>query len=379
MGADSAVRAKKRIRQERVLARYYGAARTGLRPAVLLVLAVVLTPAAQAASFLYVANTGSNDISAYSVGSGGMLVPVAGSPFQAGQAPLSVVTNAKGTCAFVANSVSNDVWSYAVNQSTGALSVVSQLPTGGSAPNSAAATPKGTFLYVTNTNSNDVSGFAIAADCSLSAVSGSFETGTSPMGVSLTPNGKFFYVANQASDSVSAFSVNSSTGELSPVSGSPFSTGSGTGPGWVIPDTKGKFLYVVNVTANSLYHYQIAANGGITFKSPPNRAECISRPIWSGTFLAISSTLGNNIFVLSQNANNGTLSQVSGSPFQNLAGTSGPAAEVVSSTSTAAYMVIVNGLSNNVSVFSFNKTTGGLTGVGTFATGTQPNSAAVAP
>lgn len=46
-----------------------------------------------AAKFAYVANRGSNDVSAYSIGSNGALTPVPGSPFATGVGPFSVALN----------------------------------------------------------------------------------------------------------------------------------------------------------------------------------------------------------------------------------------------------------------------------------------------
>jgi 6-phosphogluconolactonase len=43
--------------------------------------------------FVYVANSGSNNISAYRIGESGALTPVAGSPFPAGDFPASVAVS----------------------------------------------------------------------------------------------------------------------------------------------------------------------------------------------------------------------------------------------------------------------------------------------
>ena len=60
----------------------------------------------------------------------------------------------------------------------------------------------------------------------LSPVSGSpFSTGSAPIAVVVDPSGKFAYVANNNSNSVSAYSINSATGALSPIGGSAFTTG----------------------------------------------------------------------------------------------------------------------------------------------------------
>jgi DNA-binding beta-propeller fold protein YncE len=67
-----------------------------------------------------VANRGSNDVSAYSVGSSGALSPIPGSPFPAGLGPLSVAVDPKSKFAYVANIDSNDISAYSIG-SNGAL------------------------------------------------------------------------------------------------------------------------------------------------------------------------------------------------------------------------------------------------------------------
>jgi 6-phosphogluconolactonase (cycloisomerase 2 family) len=87
-----------------------------------------------AGNFLYVANQGSNNVSGFSIGAGGALTAVPGSPFAAGTQPLG-----------------------------------------------ASADPTGKFVYVSNFSDNTVTGYAIAANGSLTPVPGSpFATGTGP-------------------------------------------------------------------------------------------------------------------------------------------------------------------------------------------------------
>ena len=90
-----------------------------------------------------------------------------------------------------------------------------------------AVDPSGKFAYVANNNSNSVSAYTINSTTgALSPVSGSpFPTGSAPIAVAVDPSGKFVYVANNNSNSVSAYTINSTTGALSPVSDSPFATG----------------------------------------------------------------------------------------------------------------------------------------------------------
>jgi hypothetical protein len=95
-----------------------------------------LLPAAASASdkasvteFVYVADSGGQNVSGYAVdASSGALTPVAGSPFSAGTEPLGVAIDPTGRFAYVANSGSNNVSAYAITATTGVLTPVAGSP-----------------------------------------------------------------------------------------------------------------------------------------------------------------------------------------------------------------------------------------------------------
>ena len=78
-------------------------------------------------NFLYVANEGSNDISAYSLGAGGSLTALTSSPFAAGDEPSALAVDPTGSFLYVANS-SGTVSVFAITATSGALSAVSGSP-----------------------------------------------------------------------------------------------------------------------------------------------------------------------------------------------------------------------------------------------------------
>ena len=77
--------------------------------------------------FLYVANQGSNNVSAFAVGSGGALTAVSGSPFAAGTAPTFAIVNHNGNHLYVADRDSNDITDFAISGS-GSLTAASGSP-----------------------------------------------------------------------------------------------------------------------------------------------------------------------------------------------------------------------------------------------------------
>jgi hypothetical protein len=83
------------------------------------------------------------------------------------------------------------------------------------------------FVSSSACSAGNVSAYTINSSTgALSAVAGSpFAAGTEPRSVTVDPSGQFAYVANQGDNTVSAYTINSATGALSAVAGSPFAAG----------------------------------------------------------------------------------------------------------------------------------------------------------
>ena len=184
---------------------------------------------------------GPSRVSVFSVGPGGVLAPVSGSPSATGAFAYSVAFSPSGGLLATANAGDNTVSVFSV-ASDGALTQVSGSPFGtGTGPSSVAFSPGGALLAVTNFGlgggqpslENTVSVFSVASDGALTQVSGSpFTTGNGPGSVAFSPSGRLLATANTGDigvpgftgNTVSVFSV-ASGGALTQVSGSPFTTG----------------------------------------------------------------------------------------------------------------------------------------------------------
>ncbi len=71
-------------------------------------------------AFVYAANNGSNNVSAFSVTpSTGALAPVTGSPYAAGTSPAAIAADPRGKFVYVANVGSNNVSAYASDPASG--------------------------------------------------------------------------------------------------------------------------------------------------------------------------------------------------------------------------------------------------------------------
>src|SRR3984957_11273824 len=117
---------------------------------------------------------------------------------------------------------------FSVDSSTGALPLE---PNGPSAPGAfgIAATPSASFLYSSNDTAGGVAGFSISQTGALSAVDGSpFLLPNDPPysnldnvdSLAMHPSGQFLYAPDSPVNQVVAFAIDSTTGVLTPISGS---------------------------------------------------------------------------------------------------------------------------------------------------------------
>jgi 6-phosphogluconolactonase (cycloisomerase 2 family) len=275
--------------------------------------------------FAYVVNEGDKNVSGYTIDpSTGALTAIAGSPFTTGGDPRSMAVDPSGKFAYVADFTGN-VLGYTINPSTGALTAIAGSPfTGGQAGlNSVAVDPSGRFAYVVNEDVNNVLGYTINPSTgALTAIAGSpFAAGIGAISVAVDPSGMFAYVANAQvigqNGNVSAYTIDSSTGALTAIAGSPFAAGQG--PQSVAVDPSGKFAYVANF-GGGVSGYTIGPTTGALTPiagSPfgAGNGPNIGAVDPSGKFAYVTNFSGNNVSGYTIDPSTGALTAVAGSPF----------------------------------------------------------------
>jgi 6-phosphogluconolactonase len=257
--------------------------------------AMILAPSGSA---LFVANNGTNDISAYSVKSDGTLTAAATTP-TGGMTPLNMAMDSAGHFLFVANQglqvdpASGTISVFAVQDAT--LTAVPGSPfrvaelgaSSGTGPAGVAVTPDAKFLYVSNQFDSTVSTFSVDASGVLTRGS-VVSVGTTPSALAITPNGGFLYVAN--SSTLSGFAIcnqvvtscNDPTapdGTLTALTGSPFS--SGLGPVSIVAAPSGKFLFVVDRLSNQVSEYKVATGTGVLTANTQATISTAANPVWA--------------------------------------------------------------------------------------------------
>jgi 6-phosphogluconolactonase len=327
-------------------------------------------------TFVYTNNDRSpNSISAFSAAATGALSPVPGSPFLTGGngagggffASDRITTAVVKDFLYAANSGSNNVSAFAINPSTGVLTAVPGSPfaTGGIADGigiSLTATPDDKFLIAANGASMNITVFSVGANGSLTPVAGSpFPTGAggSLASAKVTSDGKFLALS-WAPGALSMFNI-SATGGLTPVTGSTFPDPGAAGIDCNCAATQ---LYVaLNGAASARVDvFNIGASGvlariaGSPFTGPGlNSNVAILTPDDSKLFVSNQAT--NTVTVFSV-ASNGSLTVVPGSPFP-APGALSPSGMATDQAGTLLYAADINNLISGFRIAA----NGGLTSV----------------
>jgi 6-phosphogluconolactonase len=256
--------------------------------------------------YLYVANSQSNNISIFNIASDGSL-SLSGTPTPAGTGPYGAAIDPSGKYLLITNTFSNNVSVFAIDSSSGALAEVPGSPFfANNSPTEILVSPTGNFVYVTNPPIGMVTAFAFStATGALTPVPGSpYLSGSGASSIVLSPNGNYIYVANSSAlnldsttvGNISGFNVNSSTGVLTPISGSPFTSPVGTGPSALVFDPNGQFLFATTPgTSYTIWCFNYDGTTG-QLTSTPGAPFSVS----GGGLFAVIDTSGNFFYIGSQ-------------------------------------------------------------------------------
>jgi 6-phosphogluconolactonase (cycloisomerase 2 family) len=323
-------------------------------------------------TFAYVADSASNDVTAYTIDvSSGALTSVG---TVAAASPSAVAVDPFGKFAYVARGGDNSVAAYSISATTGALTSLGGVAAG-SSPASLAVDPSARFVYVANKVSNDISMYAISPVTGTLTSMGSVASGTAPVALAIDPTGQFVLVANQGSSDVWAYSIDvnsgllASDGVLDPGTNPTLPPSDSSGRTSVAIDPSGKLAYVGGRSGLiSIYESGPAvaipffkANGTVT--AGTSAVFVATEP--SDRFAYAAETNLNTVHMYTINQTDGTLT-----PTGTVATGQSPVA--ISAEPSGKFVYAVNKGSNNVSIYTIDPATGALVSAGTVTTGSQP-------
>jgi 6-phosphogluconolactonase len=272
------------------------------------------------------------------------------------------------------------ILAFTINQSTGALGTPLVM-TGPNQSIGMAATVTLGHLYVSDFLNDAVDGFSInSSSGGLTAITGSpFPLGGTPPGAGglsyVLPGNFYLYATDLNAGTVAGFTFDSTSGKLTPVPGSPFLAGNT--PVQAARDYLGKFLYVSNLndSAGGISAFTINQNTGAL--SPIPGSPFPTGP--AGSFPGPSAIVVNNNFLYvaltgTVNANNkivafaidpstGVLTTLPGSPFVTGSNPSYIAFVPVTLVGFQAFLYTANVQDSTISAFTADDNTGVLTPV----------------
>jgi 6-phosphogluconolactonase (cycloisomerase 2 family) len=175
--------------------------------------------------FLYASNPAANTISSFSIDVSTGALTLVGTATSVSGAPAVLILDDTSTLLFGLNSQSNTVSVFTVS-SSGLLTEVTGSPFPAGQNPVSGVFADGT-LYVANQNTGTVSALALARTTGqLTAITGSpFPAGTRPVSLAVSSGSKFLVVttSNSSSGVIDVFAIGTG-GTLTPVSGSPFNS-----------------------------------------------------------------------------------------------------------------------------------------------------------
>ena len=343
--------------------------------------------------FVYATIPAANQVIAYREDpNSGVLTQIAGSPYTVGDGANSVVLHPSGKFLYVSNAGQNenDISLFDI-QTNGALTEVfpriSVAPY--TLPGFLAMDPAGKYLYVADVGSNNISVFSIdSGSGKITPLAGSpFSTNLPILNMKLTPSGSFLYISSgagsgQPSGVIEAFSV--TAGVLQPIQPISVFLTAGNNPNGLAIDPSGTHLYVANSGSNSISIFAIASSGSLqqVQNSPLN--DTFSTPLSlildpAGKFLYVTNQTSNNVAAYTIDSNTGLpaiLTQTS---------TTGTTTMAFSTESNPSFLVadpsgkhlFVGNQGSSAGIQSLQVTNGNLINVFTYGTGNTPSSIVV--
>jgi 6-phosphogluconolactonase len=154
----------------------------------------------------------------FSVGSGGVLTPLSGSPYAAGVQPSGIASDSSSTYVYVTDFARGNVLGYTA--STGNLTPLPGSPfPAGNQPSAIVVDPSYPYAYVANSLDSTVEAYSISNGKlnSLGSSSGAatYATGLQPVAMGIDPStNHFLYTANFLGNTVSGFELSITDGTL---------------------------------------------------------------------------------------------------------------------------------------------------------------------
>jgi len=328
--------------------------------------AVQFTPQA-----LYVTNSGSSNVSQFSIApSTGTLTSLA-SPLGVGNQPEGIAVLPDNSFAYVAYFMAGGLATFSITNDV--LSSVGQPVNTGLGPSSLVIDLSGSFLYNVNQGDSDIWEYPIGSGM-LSTGTKQQATDAAPVFVTTEPTGQFVYTANSGAGTINTFAITLPGGGLHSSGASVGAGGPSPSTNWIAIDPSGRFLYSTSIHANALSEFLITTGSGLpTANSNPylpvgpasdsGAGSVVVEP--TGKFVYASNQLLNQIYAFAIDPATGLLSAAQGSLSGGAVANTGTSPVALAVDISGQFLYCVNSGSNDINIYTINLADGSLTPVGT--------------
>lgn len=326
-------------------------------------------------AYLYVTTSKASPgvINQYSVDYQSGAIVQFGTPVAAGVNPVASVAAPNATAIYVVNQGDSTVQEFAVG-TDGTLTSKNTYKTTGNTPTAIAIDSAGKFLFVTctyqGTNTSGagaLSVFPIGSDNSLGSAT-NIDIGNNPVGVAVANFNPTVYVVDQepaTTPQVLAFAENTTSGALTPVSGTTATAGfpAGVQPSAIAEDPTGRFVYVTDRAANQLIGYIVTTGGGLQamvngpFATGLYPVAILTDP--RGKYVYVANYNARSISAYTLNTGTGTPSAVAGAAVL----TDPNPVAIALDPALGIYLYTANNLASTVTGEQLNASTGVLTAI----------------
>lgn len=331
-----------------------------------------LSCAKTANDYVYAAIPATNQIAIYREDpNSGILTQLDNTPVAAGPAVQALAVHPSKKFLYAANSAESDISLFTIAKDGVLTEVTPRTPvsagTQATTPTLLAMDPAGQYLYVGNAGTGfaSISVFSInSTNGQLTQVSGSPFSSISPLNMAVAPSGGVLYVTGAGAPGyVESFTIASSTGALSFLQlvepGGAYGTNPGINPYGLAISPNGSYLYTANTGDNSVSEFSISSSGILSAVNGSPIGLSYTAPL----ALLVDST-SSYLFVADEGSTNmagfsigsdGSLTLLASSPFATNAGP-----DTIASDTGGNYLFVGNQSSPVVESYSLTKSSGTL-------------------
>ncbi len=365
------------------------ARRSAARAAIttLLLTCLALTPGfrdAMAATFAYVGNADSNDISVFDMAADGTMTPVQTIAFPGvetpgASTPLAITPDKRVLIAGVRSQPFVAV-SFAIDPATGRLSHLGSGPLADSMAN-IAVDRSGRFLFSASYGGNKVALNPLHAIGVAGEPKQVIPTGLNAHAFLPSPDNRFVFATNLGSDQVLRLGFDAATGTLTPADAAAAKTPETSGPRHFVFSPNGRFIYLLHELNGDIAAYGYAADSGAwteiqrTTVLPEGFTGTASdRKPWAadihttpdGRFLYASERTSSTIAAFGIDAADGRLARIGSVPTETQ-----PRGFAIDPQ--GRYLAAVGETSNRMTVHAIDPASGALSALKSYPTGKKPN------